>query len=57
MGKMRIYYYTSIKTDKSEEAVYDEFPDEINYDAKRGNIHLIKDSIESVSDNIEYGEG
>jgi len=57
MGKMRLYYYTMIQSEKSEEEVFDEFPDEITYEMKKGKIRLVKDTIETVSDAIEYGEG
>ena len=57
MAKMRIYYYTTIQTEKSEEDIFDEFPDEFTYEAKRGKLRMVKDTIEMVSDEIEYGEG
>lgn len=57
MAKMRIYYYTTIKTEKSEDDIFDEFPDEFTYEAKRGNLRMVKDTIEIISDYIEYGEG
>ena len=57
MGKMKVYYYTKVNSDKPEEDVFDEFPEKISYDGKKGPIVLFKDTIESVSDNVEYGEG
>ena len=57
MRKMRLYYYTTIQSEKSEEDIFDEFPDEITYELKKGKIRLVKDTIEIVSDATEYGEG
>jgi len=57
MGKMKVYYYTKVISDKPEEDVFDEFPEKISYEGKNGPIVLFKDTIESVSDSVEYGEG
>lgn len=57
MGHMKIYYYTEVKSDKPQEDVYDEFPDEITHTGEKGTIILVKDTIETVSDAVEYGEG
>jgi len=54
---MRIYYYTTIDSDKSPEDTFEEYPDEIKHEGRLGNIRLIKDTIETISDTIEYGEG
>ena len=54
---MKIYYYTLINSNRPEEDVFDEFPDEITCEGKKGNIILVKDTIESISGAVEYGEG
>lgn len=58
MAKMRIWYYTTIKSDDSEGVVFNSFPEEINYRGKGKMIRLVKDNIEITgSDEVEYGEG
>ena len=57
MVKMKLYYYTMINTEKSENEVFKEYPDEFIYDSRRGKMKLIKDTIEVVSEDVEYGEG
>ena len=58
MPKMKIWYYTTVKSEDSEGDVFKSFPEEINYEGKRGKIKLVKDTIEMTSsDEVEYGEG
>jgi hypothetical protein len=58
MTRMKIWYYTTVRADGSEEDIFKSFPEEIHYEAKKGNIRLVKDSIETIGDDtIEYGEG
>ena len=58
MKQMKIWYYTTFRTDDPEEDIFKSFPEEIQYQAKRGNIRLVKDTIETIGDeHIEYGEG
>ena len=57
MAKMKIYYCATINTEKPENAVFDEYPEKIKCDTSKGNITLVKDTIESASSDIEYGEG
>jgi len=53
MERMKIWYYTTVRTDDSEEYVYKSFPDEIIYESKRGKIRLNKDAIETIGDEIQ----
>lgn len=55
--KMRVYYYTTINSEKSPEDTFKDFPEEIKHEGQKGNIKLIKDTIETISSNVEYGEG
>jgi len=55
--KMRIYYYTTINSEKAPEDAFKDYPDEIKHEGKQESIRLKKDTIEIVSDTIEYGEG
>ena len=60
MTRMKLWYYTTVRADgsESEEDVFKRFPEEIQYEAKKGNLRLIKDTIETIGDDaIEYGEG
>ena len=57
MAKMKIYYCATIDTEKPENDVFDEYPEKINCDTKKGSITLVKDTIESGASDIEYGEG
>jgi hypothetical protein len=57
MGKMKVYYYTEVNSDKPAEDVFDEYPEEITSEGPKGPITLIKDTIEAVSNEVEYGEG
>jgi hypothetical protein len=58
MTKMKIWYYTIVKSDDSEDEVFNSYPEEINYKGKRKIIRLVKDNIEITdSDEVEYGEG
>jgi hypothetical protein len=58
MKQMKIWYYTTFRTDDSEEDIFKSFPEEIHYEAKRGKIRLVKDTIETIGEeHIEYGEG
>ena len=56
MPKLKIWYYTTINTEEDENRVFDSFPDEIQHEGKRRMIRLTKDSIESFSKDVDYGE-
>jgi len=57
MVKMKVYYFVTVSSGKTESEVFDEYPDELVYNIKDKKIKLIKDTIEVVSEDIEYGEG
>jgi hypothetical protein len=57
MVKMKVYYFVTVSSGKTESEVFDEYPDELVYNTKDKKIKLIKDTIEVVSEDIEYGEG
>lgn len=54
--KLKIWYYTTIKTEDNEINAYDSFPDEIEYEGKKRLIKLTKDSFEKVAKEVDYGE-
>jgi hypothetical protein len=56
MVKLKIWYYTTIKTDDTEEKVFKSYPDEIEHDARKGKITLYKDSIETDVAGKYYSE-
>ena len=56
MVKLKIWYYTTIKTDESEERIFDSYPDEIEHDTRRGKMTLYKDSIETVVSTEQFDE-
>ena len=54
MVKVKIWYSATVKADDSEEDIFDSFPEEIKYEAKRGKIKLIKESSEVIGDDMSY---
>jgi len=48
MTKIKIWYYTTIRTEDDKDEIYDSYPDEIEHDGKKRIIKLIKDSFEEV---------
>jgi hypothetical protein len=56
MKKIKIWYYTLVKTEDSGGSVYGSFPDEIEHEGKKRIIKLTKDSFETISKELDYGE-
>ena len=58
MVKLKIWYYTTIRTDEDDDKVYKSFPDEIEHEGKKRIIRLNKDSYEEIrgSDHIDQME-
>ena len=56
MPKLKIWYYTTINTEDNEDRIFDSFPDEIEHEGKKRIIKLTKDSFETVTKEVDYGE-
>ena len=56
MPKLKIWYYTIIKTEDNEDRVFDSYPDEIEHEGKKRIIRLTKDSYEAVTKDVDHGE-
>ena len=58
MVKLKIWYYTTIRTDEDNNKIYNSFPDEIEHEGNKRIIRLNKDSYEEIigSENIDQME-
>ena len=56
MKKIKIWYYTIIKTDGSGVEEFNSLPEEIEHEGKKRIIRLTKESFETVSKEADYGE-
>ena len=54
MPKIKIWYYTTIKTEDDGGSIFNSFPDEIEHEGKKRIIRLTKDSFETVLKDAEY---
>lgn len=56
MEKLKIWYYTTIKTEDNETQVFDNYPDEIEHVGKKRTIRLTKDYFEKITKDLDYGD-
>lgn len=48
MAKLKIWYYTTIRTEDDETKIYNSYPEEIEHEGKKRIITLRKDSYEEI---------
>ena len=48
MTKLKIWYYTTIRTEDDEAKIYKSYPEEIEHEGKKRTITLRKDSYEEI---------
>lgn len=58
MVKLKIWYYTTIRTEDDEDKIYNSYPKDIEHEGKKRIIILKKDSYEEVkgSEHIDQME-
>ena len=56
MEKIKIWYYTTIKTEGTGVEEFNSLPEEIEHEGKKRIIRLIKESFETVSKEADYVE-
>jgi len=55
MVKLKIWYYTTIRTENDEDKLYNSYPEEIEHESRKRVIRLVKDSYEEVRTS-EYSD-
>ena len=56
MAKIKIWYYTTIKTEGNGVDEFKSLPEEIEHEGKKRIIKLKKESFETVEKEPDYGE-